>query len=87
MVAWFLVSFPGDPLSLKAVVGVVFTLETLQTVLVTRDAYRYFAVGFGEVEQLDRALLEWLAVPILTGVGACPVHLLHSALLTIFTVL
>ena len=55
---------------MKCIICTLLLLETVQTTLVTHDAYRYFVTGFGDFDQLNKALLEWLAYPVITGVGA-----------------
>ena len=49
---------------------VIYVLETLQTILVTHDGYKYYAEGFGNVDALNRTQLEWIAVPTISGIGA-----------------
>ncbi|GJE86414.1 hypothetical protein PsYK624_024940 [Phanerochaete sordida] len=70
-VAWCTTTFPDDRAAIKIIIYSVFALETLQTALVTYDAYRYFAAGFGDVDQLNRAMFEWFAVPVITGLVSC----------------
>lgn len=47
----------------------IFALDSLQTVLVILDAYKFFVANFGDTCALDRLHLEWLAVPVLTGIS------------------
>lgn len=54
---------------LKIVVYGVFTLETIQTFISTRDAYGTFATGLGDLNSLDKVRTAWLTVPILGGIG------------------
>lgn len=63
------IAFPRDAWITKSLVYIVYILETVQTILVTHDAFTYFAAGFGNVDTLGRAQLEWLAVPTISGIG------------------
>lgn len=49
----------------------IYLLETTQTILVTHDAFNGYAKGFGNLIDLNSAQLEWLAVPIFSGIGMC----------------
>lgn len=53
----------------KIVVYTIFALENFQTIVVGHDAYSFFAAGFGDVDNLDRVHLQWLGVPIISGIG------------------
>ena len=64
-------AFPKDGRITKALVYGVYILDMIQTILVTHDAYTYFAKGFGDLESLGQAHLEWLAVPTISGIGEC----------------
>lgn len=54
---------------MKLLVYGVYTIETIQTILITHDAHEGYARGFGNLAALDSAHYEWLAVPILSGIG------------------
>ena len=66
----FHIAFPKDSWIPKTIVYVIYVLETLQTILVTHDGYKYYAEGFGNVDALNRTQLEWIAVPTISGIGA-----------------
>lgn len=63
------IAFPRDAWLTKSLVYIVYVLDTVQTILVTHDAFTYFAAGFGNVDTLGGAQLEWLAVPTISGIG------------------
>jgi len=46
-------NFPHDRRSIKALAYFVFLLETIQTVLTGVDAYRWFVIGFGDMDRLE----------------------------------
>ena len=49
----------------------MYTVELVQTILVTRVAYTEFAAGFGNFEAIDSISLLSLAAPILSSIGMC----------------
>lgn len=53
----------------KCLVYGIYLIEIVQTILVTHDAFNAYASGFGNLQALGSAQLEWLAVPILSGIG------------------
>lgn len=63
------VSFPHDSRISKAIVYVLYCIELAQTLIMTRDCFTSYAAGFGDLRALDAAQTEWLASPILIGVG------------------
>ncbi len=62
-------TFPHDARINKAIAYSVFSLETLQTALLTHDIYHAFVLNPGDVEVLERIGYSWLAVPVLCGIG------------------
>ncbi|KAF9052529.1 hypothetical protein BDP27DRAFT_1304455 [Rhodocollybia butyracea] len=74
----YYMAFPNDRLAIKSLVAIVFTLETLQSVLVAHDAYNDYARGFGNLNTLGSAQLEWLSVPILSGIISCTVQIFFA---------
>ncbi|KAF8909916.1 hypothetical protein CPB85DRAFT_1414242 [Mucidula mucida] len=66
----YYISFPNDHTRSKAVVYSLFVIETAQVVMNISDVFDLFAVGYGDLDTLDKIHLSWLAVPILTGLGA-----------------
>ncbi|KIJ36588.1 hypothetical protein M422DRAFT_179246, partial [Sphaerobolus stellatus SS14] len=65
----YYIGFPKDRLAAKLMVGGIIVIETLQTLLVTHDVFNAYAKGFGNLDKLNDAQLEWLATPIISGIG------------------
>lgn len=65
----YYMTFPHDAQINKTIAFAVFSLETLQTALLTHDMYLSFVLNFGNEEFLELIGLMWLAVPILCGIG------------------
>ncbi|THH17975.1 hypothetical protein EUX98_g9029 [Antrodiella citrinella] len=63
----YYIAFPQDHRGLKWVVAVIMTLELTQTILLTHDAFRVYAFGWGDKAQLDSIGLYWLNIPVLSG--------------------
>ncbi|KAF9003562.1 hypothetical protein BDQ17DRAFT_1355537 [Cyathus striatus] len=61
----YYLAFPKDTLLPKSLVGFALTLETLQTVLSTRDAFRNFGSGWGDFKDLDTVGWLWFSVPVI----------------------
>lgn len=61
-----------------------YMIETLQTVLATRDAFRNFGTGWGNMLELDAVGWLWFSVPILGSISerSCSSHLLACMMLT-----
>lgn len=66
----YYIAFPKDRLICKCLVYGVCALETLQTVIITHDAFASFGRGFGSFEALDNIQLTCLSIPFLSGIGA-----------------
>ncbi|KAK7472054.1 hypothetical protein VKT23_000165 [Stygiomarasmius scandens] len=62
----------------KAVVYFVYLLEAVQTVLLTRDAFRVFGYGFGSMASLDAMAWIWFSVPIMSGIIGTTVQLFFA---------
>ncbi|EKM52282.1 uncharacterized protein PHACADRAFT_260563 [Phanerochaete carnosa HHB-10118-sp] len=71
-------AFPKDSRVVKALVYSVFLIETTQTVLVTHDAFNAYAKGYGNIVALGSAQLEWLAVPIFSGIVSATVQMYYA---------
>jgi hypothetical protein len=74
----YYMSFPKDRTSIKTLVFGLYLLETVQTILVTHDLFHAYAIGFGNLSQLESAQLEWLSVPILSGIVSCTVQMFFA---------
>ncbi|KAF8995093.1 hypothetical protein BDQ17DRAFT_1430595 [Cyathus striatus] len=61
----YYLSFPNDRMLPKVLVSVVIVIETLQTILSTRDAFRNFGTGWGNLADLDAVGWLWFSVPVL----------------------
>lgn len=65
----YYMAFPKDKRISKTIVAVTYGLELLQTVLSTRDAFRNFGSGWGDMRDLDEVGWLWFSVPVLGSVG------------------
>ncbi|KAH8078748.1 hypothetical protein BXZ70DRAFT_658967 [Cristinia sonorae] len=61
----YYISFPKDHWRLKSVVSLAYTLEIIQIILSTHDAFRVYGSGWGNLEELDSIGLVWISIPIL----------------------
>ncbi len=68
----YYLAFPKDGRWTKLLVGGIYLLETVQTIIITHDAFNAYAKGYGNLNALGSAQLEWLAVPIFSGIGMYP---------------
>ncbi|CAA7266186.1 unnamed protein product [Cyclocybe aegerita] len=66
----YYLSFPKDPPTSRILVFGVFIFETVQTLLLTENAFSNFASGFGDLRALDRIGLIWFTIPIMSGIVA-----------------
>jgi len=71
-------SFPKDGRVVKTLVYSVYLIETTQTILVTHDAFNAYAKGYGNLNALGSAQLEWLAVPIFSGIVSATVQMYYA---------
>ncbi|KLO19178.1 hypothetical protein SCHPADRAFT_952540, partial [Schizopora paradoxa] len=78
-------AFPKDRTAAKMLVYGIYLLETTQTVLVTHDAFNGYAKGFGNLTDLNSAQLEWLAVPIFSGIVSCSVQMYYGYRLSLLS--
>ncbi|KIJ36603.1 hypothetical protein M422DRAFT_34164 [Sphaerobolus stellatus SS14] len=74
----YYIGFPKDRLSAKLMVAGIIMIETLQTILVTHDVFNAYAAGFGDLNKLNDAQLEWLATPIISGIVSCSVQIFFA---------
>ncbi|KAJ6503135.1 hypothetical protein DFH09DRAFT_1440430 [Mycena vulgaris] len=63
-------AFPDDRWSTKCLVYTVYTLELVQTILLTHDAFAMFGYGFGDPLALTEIGFDWLTIPIMSGLVA-----------------
>ncbi|KAH0578509.1 hypothetical protein H2248_003650 [Termitomyces sp. 'cryptogamus'] len=77
-VYYYYIAFPDDRLYCKILVYGVYLLESLQTVIITHDAFASFGAGFGSFEALDNIQLTCLSIPILSGIVGCVVQMYYA---------
>ena len=65
----YYLAFSNDPLTRKTLVYGVYTVELIQTILLSKKAFQELAAGFGSFAALDEGGLLWFAVPILSTTG------------------
>ncbi|KAJ6528795.1 hypothetical protein DFH09DRAFT_157761 [Mycena vulgaris] len=63
-------AFPNDRWSIKCLVYTVYTIELVQTILLTHDAFIIFGYGFGDPSVLAEVGFDWLTIPIMSGLVA-----------------
>lgn len=66
---WYYLAFPKDRNVIKALVAFVFAMDTVQTILMTRDCFKKYVQGFGSLEDLNAMQIEWLTAPVFAGIG------------------
>ncbi|THH32639.1 hypothetical protein EUX98_g1548 [Antrodiella citrinella] len=74
----YYVAFPHDPRGLKSVVAAIFLLELTQTILLTHDAFRVYASGWGNTADLDSMGLYWFSIPVLGGLISALTQLFYA---------
>ncbi|KAJ7880462.1 hypothetical protein B0H13DRAFT_1891800 [Mycena leptocephala] len=63
-------AFPKDRLSTKCLVYSVYTLELVETIIITRDAFATFGYGFSDISALTKINSNWLTIPVMSGLVA-----------------
>ena len=66
----YYVAFPNDHRFLKLTVFLELSLETIQTVAVTHDVFKFFSVGFTNPVVINQVGTAWYSVPLMTGLSA-----------------
>ncbi|KAF8890366.1 hypothetical protein BD779DRAFT_265644 [Infundibulicybe gibba] len=74
----YYLGFPRDRAVAKCLVFGLYAVETLQTALVTHDAFMTFGVDYGDVTALDNVLLAGISIPILSGIVSCTVQIFFA---------
>ncbi|TFK31424.1 hypothetical protein BDQ12DRAFT_740025 [Crucibulum laeve] len=74
----YYISFPRDKILSKALVYGLFLIETMQTIIVANDAFKTFGPGFGDLNALESAHLEWFNVPIVSGIVSATVQIFFA---------
>ncbi|THH29898.1 hypothetical protein EUX98_g4286 [Antrodiella citrinella] len=70
----YYIAFPKDHTYLKMVVAFTYTIELLQTIMITVDAFRQFGAGWGNPAQLNDVGLLWFSVSALDGIISASVQ-------------
>ncbi|GJE96047.1 hypothetical protein PsYK624_122400 [Phanerochaete sordida] len=79
------VAFPKDKWTPKTMVYIIYCIELAQTILVTHDCFNAYARHFGDLEGLNAAQTEWLAVPIFSAIVSCVVQMYYAYRLEILS--
>lgn len=80
----YYLAFPHDNRYNKILVYAIFLVETVQTVLITHDSFHSFAIGYGNINVLNSAQLEWIAIPIMSGAGTSTLNSINWILIYSF---
>ncbi|KAJ6476524.1 hypothetical protein C8R47DRAFT_1220363 [Mycena vitilis] len=59
-------SFPKDRIANKAL---VYSIELVQTILISWDAFTIFGYGFLDLSAVTKMDFAWLSIPIMSGVA------------------
>jgi len=81
----YYLAFPLDNRFNKFLVYAIFAVETTQTVLITHDSFHSFAIGYGNINVLNSAQLEWIAIPIMSGIVSMVVQIYYGYRLSILS--
>ncbi|KAF9011846.1 hypothetical protein BDQ17DRAFT_1344962 [Cyathus striatus] len=74
----YYICFPKDKKHVKILVYGVLVIETIQSILVIRDAVTSFGIGFGERGEVAKIHNEWLTMPIASGIIGCIVQCFYA---------
>ncbi|KAJ7669136.1 hypothetical protein B0H17DRAFT_949291, partial [Mycena rosella] len=64
--------FPNDRLSTNFLVYLLHSLKLVETILIMDDSFARFGYGFGDIVALNSVDLDWLSIPVMSGLGKCP---------------
>ncbi|TFK39302.1 hypothetical protein BDQ12DRAFT_587558, partial [Crucibulum laeve] len=78
-------AFPDDKTGTKSLVYGTYILETIQTVLVTHDAFHALVIGFGNLDCLTRTNFTWLTAGVMAGLIACIVQIFYAYRIYVFS--
>ncbi|PPQ91014.1 hypothetical protein CVT25_013939 [Psilocybe cyanescens] len=81
----YYMSFPKDRIHMKCLIYGLYLLEMAQTIIVTHDAFNGYAKGFGNLKALHSIQLEWLCVPIFSGIVSCTVQMFFAYRISILS--
>ncbi|TFK74297.1 hypothetical protein BDN72DRAFT_80790 [Pluteus cervinus] len=71
-------AFPKDKPFIKCFVYGIFTLETLQTIMIFRDCFVIFTQGLVDPSMANSTQLGWFNVTILDGITGCIVQIFFA---------
>jgi len=74
----YYLAFPKDRSLPKWIVGIVYIIELIQTILSTRDGFLYFGYGWGNMNILNEVGIIWFSIPVMTGIVSCIVQLFFA---------
>ncbi|CAL1711880.1 unnamed protein product [Somion occarium] len=74
----YYLAFPRDRDTTKLIVASTYIIELLQTVLSTRDAFRVFGSGWGNMTEMNTVGWLWFSVPVLGSIMSCLAQLFYS---------
>ncbi|KAJ6499834.1 hypothetical protein DFH09DRAFT_1375978 [Mycena vulgaris] len=63
-------AFPNDRLAIKCLVYILFTIDVVQTIFITHDAFATFGYEFSDVSAVTKIRFDWLTIPIIGGLVA-----------------
>lgn len=66
----YFLAFPNDPRWTQILVYGVYISEFTQTILITQEAFRSFALGFGNINAISEEGNLWFSVPIMSSASA-----------------
>ncbi|KAH8078738.1 hypothetical protein BXZ70DRAFT_901863, partial [Cristinia sonorae] len=64
----YYLAFPKDRLVIKSIVSFMLITELVQTVMCTRDAFREFGSGWGDLNELDDVGWLWFSIPFIEAI-------------------
>ncbi|KAK0454046.1 uncharacterized protein EV420DRAFT_617008 [Desarmillaria tabescens] len=75
----YYLAFTKEKASLRCLVYGLFTIEAIQTALITYELFRAFATNYGNIAAFSNPQVSWLAVPIFSGIvsGAVQIYFAH----------
>jgi hypothetical protein len=65
----YYLAFPNDRLFTKCLVYGVYSIQLVQIILSTVDAFRMFGSGYGDVSALTQVDFAWFTVPFTIALG------------------
>ncbi|KAJ8085032.1 hypothetical protein PM082_003810 [Marasmius tenuissimus] len=74
----YYLAFPSDRWFTKAVVAIVYTIELVQTILVTKLGFDTFGDGWGDPAAAIDPGITWLCFPIMTSIGSCIIQFYYA---------